>query len=43
MSTSKHGFEILNSDDHIKIIKSKKKSLEDYRPDVTHHVKLIIF
>jgi hypothetical protein len=32
---------LINSDDHYKVIKSKKKSLEDYRPDVTHQVNTL--
>ena len=39
----KHGIELLNCDDHQSIIKKMGKSLEDYRPDVTHQVPLHSF
>ena len=33
---TKRGIELLNCDDHQKIISKMGKKLEDYRPDVTH-------
>ena len=33
---TKRGVELLNCDDHQKIINKMAKKLEDYRPDVTH-------
>ena len=34
--TTKRGVELLNCDDHQKLINKMGKKLEDYRPDVTH-------
>ena len=40
---SKKGvIELINCDDHQKLIKSLKKKLEDYRPDVTHQCLLAL-
>lgn len=39
LTTSKRDPEILNSDDHPKLIKKMGKNLEEYRPDVTHQVR----
>ena len=33
---SKRGVELINCDDHSKMISKMGKKLEDYRPDVTH-------
>ena len=33
---TKRGVELLNCDDHGKLISKMGKRLEDYRPDVTH-------
>ena len=38
LTKGKKDHSIINSDDHFKKIKSKGKTLEDYRPDVTHQV-----
>ena len=35
--------EIINGDDHIKIIRSMKKSPEEFRPDITHQCLLSLF
>ena len=35
---SKRGIELINCDDHQKLITKMKKNYEDYRPDVTHQV-----
>lgn len=40
---TKRDMELITSDDHFSLIKSMKKSLEDYRPDVTHQVIYYIF
>jgi hypothetical protein len=36
---SKKETSLINSDEHYKVIRQMKKTLEDYRPDVTHQVK----
>jgi len=36
---TKKGIELLSSDDHSKEINKIGKKLEDYRPDIVHHVK----
>ena len=33
---TKRGIQLLNCDDHAKLINKMGKRLEDYRPDVTH-------
>ena len=38
LTKTKKDIEIINSDDHTRIIRSMKKSLEEYRPDVAHQV-----
>ena len=35
-TVTKRGMELINSDDHQKLIARMGKKLEDYRPDVTH-------
>ncbi len=39
---TKRGIELLNCDDHQKIISKMGKKLEDYRPDVTHQSLLAL-
>ena len=39
---SKRGIELINSDDHQKLIQKMGKKLEDYRPDVTHQSLLAL-
>lgn len=41
-SGSKYGGKLINSED-TRILKVMKKSKEEYRPDVTHHVIIINF
>lgn len=43
LSKSKKYPEIINGDDHIKIIKNMKRSPEDFRPDITHQCLLSLF
>ncbi len=38
ITKSKKDIEIINSDDHSKLIRQMKKSLEEFRPDVSHQV-----
>lgn len=33
---TKRGVELINSEDHEKLIEKTKKNPEDYRPDITH-------
>ena len=40
--TTKRGIELLNCDDHQKVIAKMGKKLEDYRPDVTHQCLLML-
>lgn len=40
ITKTKRDIELINSDDHGRVIKSMKKSLEEYRPDVAHQVNL---
>lgn len=35
---TKRGIELINCDDHQKLITKMKKSYEEFRPDVTHQV-----
>ena len=37
---TKRGIELINCDDHQRLITKMKKSFEDYRPDVTHQCLL---
>ncbi len=39
---TKRGIELINCDDHQKIISKMGKRLEDYRPDVTHQSLLAL-
>lgn len=39
---TKRGIELLNCDDHQKVISKMGKKLEDYRPDVTHQSLLAL-
>ena len=39
---TKSGIELINSDDHRKHIKKMGKSLEDFRPDITHQCLLAL-
>ncbi len=40
---TKRGVELINCDDHSKLIGKMGKKLEDYRPDVTHQSLLALF
>ena len=33
---TKHGFELLNKDDHFWLIKKRRRDPEDFRPDLVH-------
>jgi rRNA pseudouridine-1189 N-methylase Emg1 (Nep1/Mra1 family) len=41
LTNEKKDPEIINSDEHYKVIKKLKKSVEEFRPDITHQVKII--
>lgn len=43
LTNDKKNPEIINSDDHVPLIKKMKKSIEDYRPDVLHQCLLALF
>ena len=40
---TKRGIQLLNCDDHAKLINKMGKRLEDYRPDVTHQSLLALY
>ena len=41
-TVTKRGIELINCDDHQKLIAKMGKKLEDYRPDVTHQCLLML-
>ena len=43
LTKSKKNLEIINSDDHVQMIKKMGKNLEDYRPDVLYQSLLFLF
>lgn len=43
LTKDKKNPELINSDDHMNLIKKMGKSYEDYRPDVLHHCLLNLF
>jgi hypothetical protein len=42
VTKTKKDIELINSDDHFRTIKNMKKTLEEYRPDVSHQVNSLI-
>lgn len=39
---TKHGFELLNKDDHFWLIKKRRRDPEDFRPDLVHQTLMAL-